>query len=133
MALRIALSVFFLRLCVKKWQRRVVLITLALSASFSVLIFFFVVFQCGVYDSTTTFLLRRLGGKCASDAFALGMAYTHAIITTMTVSFPPTFLATSNINQGWIFLVLPVFILKGSLMKKNEKRIVFGILMFASM
>lgn len=86
MALKIALSVFFLRLTVELWQRRVVLVALAISSSFSVLMFFFVVFQCGVYDNTTVFLLRRFSNQCASNDFTLGMTYTHAIITTLTVS-----------------------------------------------
>ncbi|TID24061.1 hypothetical protein E6O75_ATG02426 [Venturia nashicola] len=117
MTLKIALAVFFLRLTVALWQRRVVLVTLAVSSSFSVLMFFFLVFQCGVYDNSTVFLLRRISNQCASNDFTLGMAYTHAILTTLT---------------DWAFLVLPYFILKGSLMNQNEKRSVILILMFAS-
>ncbi|QDS73988.1 hypothetical protein FKW77_008574 [Venturia effusa] len=117
MALKIALSVFFLRLTVVPWQRRVVLVALAVSSSFSVLMFFFVVFQCGVYDNATVFLLRRIANQCASNDFNLGMTYTHAIITTST---------------DWTFLILPFCILKESLMKKNEKRTIILILMFAS-
>lgn len=86
LALKISLSVFFLRLTVQLWQRRVVLVALAVSSSFSVLMFFFVVFQCGVYKNTTVFLLRRFSNQCASNSFTLGMTYTHAIITTLTVS-----------------------------------------------
>lgn len=86
MTLKIALAVFFLRLTVQLWQRRVVLVALVISSSFSVLMFLFVVFQCGVYDNATVFLLRRLANQCASNNFTLGMTYSHAIITTLTVS-----------------------------------------------
>ncbi|KAE9966884.1 hypothetical protein EG328_008532 [Venturia inaequalis] len=114
---KISLAVFFLRLTVELWQRRVVLVALAVSCSFSVLMFFFVVFQCGVYDNSTVFLIRRFSNQCVSDKFTLGMTYTHGIITMLT---------------DWAFLVLPFFVLKKSLMNRNEKTTVVLILMFAS-
>jgi hypothetical protein len=134
MALKISLSLFFLRLTTEQWQRRVVLVAFAVSSLFSVAMFFFVVFQCGVYGNTVTFILRRVGDQCASNTFTLLMTYTHAAITTLTVNRLTSlfFLTISNMNQDWTFLVLPIFILKKSLMNRNEKRTVIFVLMFAS-
>lgn len=80
--------------------------------------FWFAIFQCGTYSSSFEFISRRIGGKgCVSDTATLGLTYTHAGVTTLT---------------DWTFLLLPIVILRGSLMGRSEKWTVGTILGFAA-
>jgi hypothetical protein len=81
--------------------------------------FWFAIFQCGTYDNSLEFLQKRIGGiSCVSGTATLALTYTHATITTLT---------------DWTFLLLPIVILRGSLMRRNEKWTVGTILGFAAM
>jgi hypothetical protein len=119
MVLKISLGLFFLRILVKRWQRRMIYTAMTISTVFSFVMFWFIIFQCGYYTSIFEFIARRVSNThCASPTATLAMVYTHAGMTTST---------------DWFFLVVPVFILKGINMKNKEKITVGLLLMFASM
>jgi hypothetical protein len=116
--LKLSLGIFFLRLVQLPVQKRIIYVAMLANSVFGVAMLLFAIFQCGTNSNGFEFLMKRLGNKCASDATALGMTYTHAVITTTT---------------DWTFLLLPIFILKDSLMEREEKRTLICILAFASM
>jgi hypothetical protein len=118
MVLKLSLGVFFLRITIDFWHRMIIYTAVTISSIYSVVMFFFAVFQCGYYKNSLDFIIKRLGNKCASNSTTLGMTYTHAAVTTLT---------------DWTFLFLPFLILRGSLMKRSEKWSVGSILGFAAM
>jgi hypothetical protein len=118
MVLKLSLAVFFLRIATGFWHRVIIYTAVSISCVYSVAMFFFAVFQCGIYKDALEFLTRRLTTGCASDSATLGMTYTHAAVTTLT---------------DWTFILLPFLILRGSLMKTREKWTVGSILGFAAM
>ena len=117
MTTKISLGIFIHRFTNKQWQRMLIYVSLGIYSLISMATFFFAVFQCGIYHDVNTFILRRLQGKCASDAADLGISYAQSGLTAFT---------------DWMFLGLPVFILTKSLMSRSEKIAVMAILMFAS-
>lgn len=116
MALKAALALFFLRIIIKPWQRRIVYFSLVASISFGVGFFLYTVFECGVPDGTT-FWIRKLSGKCAGNASILGMGYTHALINALT-------------DLSFVALTVPM--LHKIRINHREKIIVGGIFFLAS-
>ena len=112
-----SIAIFYLRIVQSRAQKVVIYTTVLCSTLFSIAMFFFAVFQCGIYDGAFDFIFRRLTNDCASDSSALGMTYTHAVITTLT---------------DWTFLLMPVWLLRKSMMSKRVKLIVGLFLTFAS-
>ncbi|KAF2396227.1 hypothetical protein EJ06DRAFT_484040 [Trichodelitschia bisporula] len=104
--LKISLSIFFLRIMVKPWQRNTVYGAVACSTLFGLAYCLFAIFQCGYPKNAMVFFIRKLNDKCISTAQNLGMGYTHALITTLT---------------DLIFAILPVAMLKSSNMTSREK------------
>jgi hypothetical protein len=114
MTLKISLALFFLRIMVQTWQRRIVIGAVTLSTIFSIAYFFFVIFQCGAPTSPIGFVIKKLSGKgCVNPNTILAISYAHAAIQTIT---------------DLIFAMLPIAILRGSNMTKREKVTVFFIL-----
>lgn len=111
MLLKISLGIFFLKLTFSRVQHIIIYVTVTLSLIFSVIMFLFAVFQCGYYRSVGEFLLRRLTNKCASNATALGLGYTHATMAAVT---------------DWVFILLPVFIFWPTL-KSLDQKVRFGL------
>lgn len=116
MALKAALALFFLRIIVEPWQRRVVYFNLIATTVFGIGYFFFAVFQCGVLNGTT-FWIRKLTGKCSSTALILGLGYTHALINALT---------------DLTFVALSIPMLNKVRINYREKIIVGGIFSLAS-
>ena len=117
LAFKISLGLFFLRITKEPQLRMVVYITIGISTAFSIAYFFFVVFQCGVPKNAMTFILSKLRGRCRAKATALGMAYTHALVVSLT---------------DFVFAILPLALLKNSLLDRREKWIVGLILVMGT-
>ncbi|KAF2663838.1 hypothetical protein BT63DRAFT_112947 [Microthyrium microscopicum] len=116
--LKISLAIFFLRaICIQKWHKYTVYMAVTLSSLLSVAFFFFTIFQCGTFRNILEFSLKRATGeKCVSGPGAVAMGYTHAIITLTT---------------DLTFALLPMWVLKDTLMGKREKATVVFILTLA--
>ena len=115
--LKISLAVFFHRLATKKWHRSIIYFAVGSSTLYTIGTFFFAVFQCGVYDNVRTFIFRRLTGRCVDNTITLTVIYGHAAVTMCT---------------DWIFLLLPIALLKNSSLKGSQKLTVLALLMLAS-
>lgn len=115
--LKVSVGLFFLRIAVDIWHRRLIYFAICLSTTYNVAFVFFTIFQCGLFHNMLQFLERRLEGQCASPHAILGVSYTHAAITTLT---------------DWIFVLIPILLLRGSSMTTKEKLIVGFLMMFAS-
>ena len=116
MALKAALALFFLRIIVEPWQRRVIYINLTFSTLFGVAYFFYAIFQCGIPHGTT-FWVNKLSGKCVGTASILGLGYTHALVNALT---------------DLAFVALSIPMLKKVRINHREKIIVGGIFFLAS-
>jgi hypothetical protein len=88
-----------------------------INSFFSLALFFYAVFQCGYYKDALSFVFKRLGNGCASDASALGMTFTHAACTMTT---------------DWMFILFPFLLLRNSLMSRKEKWTIGIVLAFAA-
>ena len=117
MLLKISLGIHFLRLVVIRWHRITIHIAVMVTVVFGIAFMFYSIFQCGYYTNASDFVTRRLTNHCASMGANLGMGYTHAII---------------SILSDWIFIVLPVLILRDALMKSRDKLKIGALLVFAS-
>src|ERR1700759_3543282 len=80
---KISLGLFFLRILVARWARRVVYGVLFAFSLYSVGYFFFVVFGCGV-PGGGSYWMRKIANECASDSITLGLGYALAILTAGT-------------------------------------------------
>jgi hypothetical protein len=115
--LKLSVGLFYLRLSVERWQKGIVWSLMVLSTTFSIALFFMIVFQCGVPDNMVIFVVKKATKQCLSSKVVESVTYTHAAITAFT---------------DWVFVILPFFILRKSNMQGREK-IVVGVLMaFAS-
>lgn len=117
MALKISLGIFFLRLAVVKWQRLLIHLTMGITVLFGIGAFLFAALNCGRYSSGEEYIRKRVRGECGSSASIFGVAYAHGALSTLT---------------DFIFLAMPVLILRKSLMKREDKRSLIALLMFAS-
>lgn len=117
-ALKISVSIFFLRVMVKPWQRWLVYISLFLATAVNLAYFFVIVFQCGVPRGGMEFLMKQLAQKCLKKEEFLAASYIHGVVTTIT-------------DVG--FAVLPVTVLKESKLRLRERITVVGILSLAAM
>ncbi len=82
--LKIALALFFLRVMIEPWQKRVVYCAVTLSTLAGAAYLFFSVFFCGLPVTAALYWERRLAGQCASKNTLLGMSFMHAAITAGT-------------------------------------------------
>lgn len=117
MFLKISIGLFFLQIVQHPTIRKVIYTTVGMSTIFGVAMFFFAIFQCGVYDDTWDFIAKRFSDRCVSDAAALGMTFTHGALTVIT---------------DWTFLILPFFILRRTMMAKRDKFAIGFVLAFGS-
>jgi hypothetical protein len=81
---KISLGLFFLRILVKKWQRRTVYGAVVIASFVSFCYFWFAIFQCGVPNDS--FWEKIISHQCPGDrkSVMLGVSYTHATITALT-------------------------------------------------
>lgn len=116
MALKGALALFFLRIIVESWQRKVIYATLTVSTVFGTGYFFFAVFQCGVPHGTSLWM-KKLSGECLGTSSILGLGYTFALVNALT---------------DLVFVSLSIPMLKKVRITRREKVIVGGIFFLAS-
>jgi hypothetical protein len=114
---KVSLGLFFLRVLIEKWQRKVVHWTLIIFSTYSVGYFFYAIFQCGIPNGAV-FWERKITSQCTSDATGLGLGYTHGILTALT---------------DMVFVVLPFPVVRRARLNLREKMIVGGILGLATM
>lgn len=81
MCLKIALGLLLLRVLIKRWQVLVIYGLMALSVSYGIFYFFFVLFECG---NPTHFATRIIMGQCLSKKAINGTAYTHVRLICWT-------------------------------------------------
>lgn len=81
MFLKISLGLFFLRVIVKKWQRKIVYTTMVLSTIINIYHSIFIIFSCG---SPQHYLERKIQMKCVRKSVELALAFEQAAITTIT-------------------------------------------------
>ncbi|KAK0834129.1 hypothetical protein LTR03_014592 [Friedmanniomyces endolithicus] len=93
-AIKIALGLFFLRIMVQKWQRRVIYATVGFSSLYGMAFFFLGIFQCG---NPAEYLIHSLRGDCDSRETLLSVNITAGVI---------------NALADWILATLPVFLLR---------------------
>ncbi|KAK0254006.1 hypothetical protein LTR91_010525 [Friedmanniomyces endolithicus] len=93
-AIKIALGLFFLRIMVEKWQRRVIYATVGFSSLYGLAFLFFGIFQCG---NPTGYLIHSLQGDCVSRESLLSVNITAGVI---------------NALADWILATLPIFLLR---------------------
>ncbi|KAF2104361.1 hypothetical protein NA57DRAFT_51193 [Rhizodiscina lignyota] len=81
MFLKISLGIFFLRIVIRKWQRRTIYVVMALSTAVSFAHIWIVVFLCG---NPKHYLVNYLADQCISRPAQKGLLYEQASTTTLT-------------------------------------------------
>jgi hypothetical protein len=102
-ALKISLAIFFLRIVVRRWHRRVIWIVTSIYTVYAVAFAFVAVFQCGI---PTNFLIKEASGICIHDEVLQPMNYVHASL---------------NAISDWTFACLPIFVLWNSQIPRSAK------------
>lgn len=116
-ALKISVSIFFLRVMVKTWQRWVIYVSLVLATAVNIAYFFVLVFQCGVPHGGMKFLMKQLAKKCLTREGMLAASYTHGVVTTIT---------------DIAFAILPLTVVKEMKLRLRERITVVAILTLAA-
>jgi hypothetical protein len=116
-ALKLSLASFFLRIIVEQWQRRFVYVVAIICTSYGIGYFFFACFHCGIWGNGEAYWLKRIEGRCASNAAILGTGYTFAIITAVS---------------DFTLAMLPIPLVWKAQIRPREKLIVSGILALAT-
>ncbi|KAG9569467.1 hypothetical protein KCU71_g4620, partial [Aureobasidium melanogenum] len=110
MFLKLSLAVFFLRIVVAKWQRFIIIIGTSIFCLFTLAFFFVAVFQCG---PPSQFLLNNAKGKCLPWSVTGPLNYIHGTLNAMT---------------DWIFVSLPILVIRNANMNRKGKASVIGVL-----
>jgi hypothetical protein len=120
MLIKISLGIFFLRILVERWQRRIVYFMVTLSTATGFAYFWYAVFQCGLPNSGgLTFWEKVITKKCNTTPLqANSAAYVHGGVQVLT-----------DISM----LLVPLPVIYGARITRKEKQIVFGIFMIAIM
>jgi hypothetical protein len=118
LALKMSLGTFFLRILVRTWERRIIYIIVTVSTLYGIGLFFFAVFQCGIFENAFDFWSKLTSHRCITPPQVKTVTYTYAIITIAT---------------DFAFALLPVKTLWESAMQMKEKLIVGFILLLGTM
>jgi hypothetical protein len=118
LALKVSLGTFFLRILIRTWERRIVYIIVTVSSLYSIGLFFFAVFQCGIFKNAFDFWSKLTSNRCITPSQVKGVTYTYAILTIVT---------------DFTFALLPIATLRESTMPKKEKLIVGFILLLGTL
>ncbi|KAI4721007.1 hypothetical protein E4T48_02714 [Aureobasidium sp. EXF-10727] len=102
-ALKISLAIFFLRIVIRPWQRRIIYAATGLYTVYAIAFAFVAVFQCGI---PTNFLIKEATGVCITDDFLQPLNYVHASL---------------NAISDWTFACLPVFVLWNAKIPRSAK------------
>ena len=108
--LKLSLGVFFLRICVKKWQKYFIYCVMIFNTFINIFDAFFLTFMCG---KPGNFLLAGLEGKCLPNKVLVGVAYQQGAVTTST---------------DFIYALLPITILWNANMDRRTKSVCIFVL-----
>ncbi|TVY19760.1 hypothetical protein LARI1_G002445, partial [Lachnellula arida] len=109
---KLSIGAYFLRLCSKKYQTRVVYSTLTIVMVFTTTYFFFLLFQC----TPISFLWTQFDesrGSCLRSPILANVTYAHAAMSAIT---------------DWSFGILPIFLVRKMPMNPRTKYSVILIL-----
>jgi hypothetical protein len=95
---------------VAKWQRYAIIIATSIFSIFTLAFFFVAVFQCG---PPKDFLLNNAKGKCLTWRVTGPLNYVHGTLNALT---------------DWIFVSLPIFVIRSANMNRKAKASVMGVL-----
>jgi hypothetical protein len=116
--LKLSLGIFFLRILVLPWQKRVIYSAMAASTIIGTVYFFLRIFQCGGFSNIWEFLERRMTLQgCIPIPATLAVAYTQASASALS---------------DWTYALLPLFALYDARMRRGEKLTVLFILSLAT-
>ncbi|KEQ77656.1 hypothetical protein M436DRAFT_13406, partial [Aureobasidium namibiae CBS 147.97] len=110
LALKLSLAVFFLRIVLEKWQRRVIIISTVIFSVFTFSFFFVAVFQCG---NPANYLLHKVQGKCVAWSVLGPLNYIHGVMNALT---------------DWVFVSLPILVIRKAKMSARDKLSVVFVL-----
>jgi hypothetical protein len=115
MFVKLSLGLFFLRIVVETWQRKVVYIMVASSWVVGIAYFWYAIFQCGIPNGNGIAEWEtRLNDQCGSPtSVVLGVSYAHAIVNMLTdislVLIPIPTLRTTRISYKEKLVVMGIF------------------------
>ncbi|GAB7340783.1 hypothetical protein MBLNU457_7155t1 [Dothideomycetes sp. NU457] len=110
--LKISLSIFFLRILVKKWQRNLILGATITYVAFASIYWFIDLFHCG---NPADYFIHQVENKCLNFARVVGpLTYTHSALNAVT---------------DWIYALVPVFVVWQSQMTTRARATVSIILL----
>ncbi|CAD0108915.1 unnamed protein product [Aureobasidium uvarum] len=102
-SLKISLAIFFLRIVIRPWQRRIIYTVTGVYTVYATAFAFVAVFQCGI---PTNFLIKEATGVCISDDILQPLNYVHASL---------------NAISDWTFACLPVLVLWNAKIPRSAK------------
>ncbi|THY34675.1 hypothetical protein D6D00_00022 [Aureobasidium pullulans] len=111
--LKISLAFFFLRFLIVRWARYVVWISVVVYATVATMMFFLVVFECGIPGN---YVMKQATGKCVSFRILSITGYIHGGLNALT---------------DWVFPVLAIHFLIQTKMSRAAKASCCGILLLA--
>jgi hypothetical protein len=119
MLIKLSLGIFFLRIVMGKWERRLIILMISLSWLVGLGYSFYATFECGIPNGGgVPFWLARITGECNSTTAQIaGTSYTQGAINMLT---------------DIVLLLVPIPTLRASQIPRREKFIVVGILAIAT-
>jgi hypothetical protein len=99
-------------------QRRAIYGIMSLTTLLGVAYFFFVLFLCGTPVLPDLYWQRMILSQCISHDSVLGISYTHAAVTTAT---------------DLCLAIIPIPMIIKSKIRKDEKWVVMGIFIIATL
>jgi hypothetical protein len=108
--MKLALGLFFLRVIIRKNQRRFVIGTVAFCAVINTYHILFVIFRCG---DPKRLVESPMNENCVSNPISIALAYEQAAVSTVT---------------DIIFAILPIPLLWNAMMDRRSK-ISAGVIM----
>lgn len=115
--LKVSLGVLLLRFIMKKWQKKVVWITIVVSTVYSIGYFFVNLFQCGYFANIQEYLQKKQNNQCLGEPQILGMTYTFSAVNAVT---------------DWVLTGIPFLVLHKTHMNRKQKVTVGFILLLGA-
>lgn len=108
--LKLSLAVFFLRVCIERWQRWIIYGSASIYTLYAFAYLFVAVFECG---NPANILVFEIEGRCIPWSVLGPINYIHGSLNAVT---------------DWIFAILPIFVLYKSNLPSQAKYSACGIL-----
>lgn len=117
-SLKISLGIFFLRIMVDKYQKRLIWGVMISSTLVGIMLCFTAIFQCGFPVKSEVYWQRRIADNCLSKPAILGFNYTHGLV---------------NIVTDILLCLSPIPIIRMARLYSREKLVIYGIFIIATM